>query len=202
MCSLVLCQRLYAAKRRRSRNSCLDVKRNLRFVAEGNDYFPGLVYSLPMPWHLWRSFLALRCNGTFPRALLGAFFLPVAFAAASGPPCDNSEIFGAWEGEAKCTVPDSPCRDEHVIYEIAAKDASGGLKMDGYKVVNGERVFMGTLRCEYRAAKKVLGCTSRGKDSDDWEYKLSCDTLEGTLTINGRTLYRKITAKKVTVSSR
>ena len=82
------------------------------------------------------------------------------------------------EGEFECTVPDSPCHDEHVIYESAAdKGASGGLKMD--KVVNGERVFMGTLRCEYQAAKKILSYTSRGRDSDDWEYTLSSDTLEG-----------------------
>lgn len=162
-----------------------------------------------MPWHPWiSSFSHFRCiarprNGAFPRTLLGAFVLPVAFAAASGSPRDSSEILGAWEGESKCTVHDSRCHDEHVIYEIAAdKDASGGLKMDGYKVVNGERVFMGTLRCEYQAAKKVLSCTSRGKDSDDWEYALSGDTLEGTLTINGKTPYRKITTKRVTVSSR
>lgn len=162
-----------------------------------------------MPWHSWSSFFShFRCiarprNGAFPRILLGAFFLPVAFAAASGSARDNSEILGAREGESKCTVPDSPCRDEHVIYEIAAdKDASGGLNMDGYKLVNGERVFMGTLRCEYQAAKKVLSCTSRGKDSDDWEYTLSGDTLEGTLTINSKTLYRQITTKRVTVSSR
>ena len=162
-----------------------------------------------MAWHSWGPFFShFRCIarpgiGTLPRALLGALFLPVAFAAASGSSRDNSEILGAWEGESKCTVPDSPCHDEHVIYEIAAdKDASGGLKMDGYKVANGERVFMGTLRCEYQAAKKVLSCTSRGKDSDDWEYTLSGDTLEGTLTINGKTLYRKITTKRVTVSGR
>lgn len=184
-------------------------QQNLRFFASRNDYFPRLVYPLPMPWH-WRSpffshfrSIARPCNGTFPRTLVGAFFLPVAFAAASGSPRDNSEILGAWEGESKCTVPNSPCHDEHVIYEIAAdKEASGGLQLDGYKVVNGERVFMGTLRCKYQAATKVLSCTSRGKDSDDWEYTLSGDTLEGTLTINGKTLYRKITTKKVTVSSR
>lgn len=162
-----------------------------------------------MPWHSWRSFfspfrgLARPRNGALPRTLVGAFPLPVALAAASGSPRDNSEILGAWEGESKCTAPDSPCHDEHVIYEIAAgKGASGGLKMDGYKVVNGKRVFLGTLRCEYQAATKVLSCTSRGKDSDDWEYTLSGDTLEGTLTINGKTVYRKITTKKVTVSSR
>lgn len=184
-------------------------KKNLRFVAGDNDYFSRLVYSLPMPCHPWSSFFShFRCiaprNGALPRIFAGAFLVPVAFAAGpSSSPSDNSEILGTWEGESKCTVPDSPCRDEHVIYEIAAdKDASGGLKMNGYKVVNGERVFMGTLGCEYQAAKKVLSCTSRGKDSDDWEYTLSGDTLRGTLTINGKTLFRKITTKKATGSTR
>ena len=74
--------------------------------------------------------------------------------------------------------------------------------MDGYRVVTGERVFMATLRCEFEPAKKALSCTSRGKDSDDWEYTFSGDTLQGTLTINGTTLYRKVTAKKVPVSGR
>ena len=186
------------------------LKKNLRFVAAGNDYFSRLVYSLPMPRHSWSSFfsrfppIARPPNGAFPRIFAGALFLPLTFAAGPlGSPGDHSEVLGTWEGESKCTVPDSPCHDEHVIYEIAAdKGASGGLKMDGYKVVNGERVFMGTLRCEYQAAKKALSCTSRGKDSDDWEYTLSGDTLEGTLTINGKTLFRKITTRKATVSPR
>ena len=142
-------------------------------------------------------------NGALPCIFAGALFLALASAAPFGSPRDSSEILGAWEGESKCAVPDSPCHDEHVIYEIAAdKNSSGGLKMDGYRVANGERVFMGTLRCQYQTAKKALSCTSRGKDSDDWEYTLSGDTLEGSLTINGKTLYRKITAKRVTVSSR
>jgi hypothetical protein len=73
--------------------------------------------------------------------------------------------------------------------------------MDGYKVVNGERQFMGTLRCEYESAKKLLSCTSRGKNFDDWRYTLSANTLQGTLTIDaGKTLYRKITVKKKTVN--
>lgn len=160
-----------------------------------------------MPCHSWSSFFSrFRPIARPPN---GAFFLPLTFAAGPlGSPRDNSEILGTWEGESKCTVPDSPCHDDHVIYERAAdKGASGGLKMD--KVVNGERVFMGTLRCEYQAAKKIrkrksqeLSCTSRGKDADDWEYTLSGDTLEGTLTINGKTLFRKITTKKATVSPR
>jgi|SRR5215472_2248157 len=163
-----------------------------------------------MPWHAWNlSFSRFRGiawprDGILSRIFAGALFLPVACAAAqSGSSGDQVEILGAWEGESKCILRDSPCHDEHVIYEISAdKSVSGGLKMDGYKVVNGGRVLMGTLRCEFEARKKILSCTSRGKDSDDWEYTLSGDTLEGTLTINGKTRYRKMVTKKVTAPSR
>jgi hypothetical protein len=157
-----------------------------------------------MPWHAWSLFfsrfrgIAWPRDGILSRIFAGALFLPVAFAAAqSGSSRENGEVLGAWEGESKCTLPDSPCHDEHVLYKISAdKNVSSGLKMDGYKVVNGERVFMGTLHCEFAARKKTLSCTSRGKEADDWEYTLSGDTLEGTLTINGKTRYRKIVTKK------
>ena len=120
--------------------------------------------------------------------------------AQSKSPNPPSEILGAWEGESKCTVPDSPCHDEHVIFEITPEkdnSASAPLKMDGYKVVNGERIFMGALHCDYDSAKKNLSCTSRGKNFDDWQYPLAGLTLHGTLTTDaGKTLYRKITVKK------
>lgn len=143
---------------------------------------------------------------TFRFALiLVATILPfVAFAVAQSNPSRNiSEILGTWEGESKCTVPDSPCHNEHVIYELAAdKNPSSHLKLDAYKVVNGERQFMGTLRCEYDAAKKVLSCTIRGKDFDVWEYTLSGDTLKGTLMLDsGKTLYRRISVKKASTSN-
>jgi hypothetical protein len=110
----------------------------------------------------------------------------------------GTEVIGTWEGESKCTVPNSPCHDEHVIYEIAADKSSGGtLKIDAYKVINGEKDFMGTLGCDYDAAKKSLSCTSRGKDFDDWEYSVNGDTMQGTLRIDsGKTLYRRIKVKR------
>jgi hypothetical protein len=132
------------------------------------------------------------------RPLLGVVLACAPAAAQSKPAGNAAEILGTWEGESKCTVPSLPCRDEHVVYEIAEeKTAMAALKVDGYKIVNGERQFMGTLRCNYNASAKNLSCTSRGKDYDDWEYTLSGDTLQGTLTTDSsKTLYRKITVKK------
>lgn len=124
----------------------------------------------------------------------------VSAAAQFKPPGSAAEILGTWEGESKCMVPSSPCRDERVVYEISEeKTATSALKVDGYKIVNGERQFMGTLRCNYNASAKNLSCTFRGKDNDDWEYTLSGDTLQGALTTDsGKTLFRKISVKKKT----
>lgn len=131
-------------------------------------------------------------------ALLSAGLACASLSAQSKPANSSAEVLGTWEGESKCKAPSSPCRNEHVVYEIAEeKTATATLKMDGYKIVNGERQFMGTLRCNYNASEKNLSCTFRGKDNDDWEYTLSGDTLQGTLTTDsGKTLYRKITVKK------
>jgi len=153
-----------------------------------------------------RQVIAVSSVNLCSAGILADFLLfpCVSATAQSKPPDPQSEIIGTWEGESKCTVSNSPCRDEHAIYEIAQeKDAAAAnsLKMDGYKVVNGERQFMGTLRCEYESAKKLLSCTSRGKNFDDWRFTLSADTLQGTLTIDaGKTLFRKITVKKKTVN--
>jgi len=140
---------------------------------------------------------ALRSSSA---GILATFFLfsCVLAPAQSKPPDPAPEILGTWEGQSKCTVPSSPCRDEHVVYEIAVeKTATSSLKLDGYKIVNGERQFMGTLLCDYNPSKKNLNCTFRNKDYDDWEYTLSGDTLQGTLTIEGgKTLYRRISVKR------
>lgn len=140
---------------------------------------------------------ALRsCSAGF---LAGIFLFSCASAPAQSKPVDGvAEILGTWEGESKCTVPTSSCHDEHVVYEIALeKTATSSLKMDGYKIVNGERQFMGTLRCNYNPSQKNLTCTFRGKDYDDWVYTLSSDTLQGTLTIDsGKILYRRISVKR------
>jgi hypothetical protein len=130
--------------------------------------------------------------------LAGIFLFSCASAPAQSKLVDGvAEILGTWEGESKCTVPSSPCHDEHVVYDITLeKTATSSLKVDGYKIVKGERQFMGTLRCDYHPSKKNLSCTFR-KDYDDWEYTLSGDTLQGTLTIGGgKTLYRRISVKK------
>jgi len=118
-------------------------------------------------------------------------FATTALVLASSSVADT--VIGTWEGESKCTVPDSPCRDEHVIYIIKPDQNGSGLTMQADKVVNGERQNMGTLRCRYDPAGKRLTCVTEGARSGDWVFIISGDTMTGTLTLrNEHQLYRRI----------
>jgi hypothetical protein len=107
-------------------------------------------------------------------------------------------VTGTWEGESKCTVPDSPCRDEHVLYRIAAdKKNPAQLKMDADKIVAGSPQFMGTLLCQYHADRATLRCTGNTPKKDDWRFHVSGGTMTGTLTIGSeKQLYRRIEVHK------
>lgn len=118
-------------------------------------------------------------------------------ALAPGFSADVDAVLGTWEGESKCTVADSPCHDEHVIYTIKPDQNSGGLTMQADKVVNGERQNMGTLPCRYDAAGKRLTCVTEGRKISDWVFTISGDTMTGTLTLrNEHQLYRRIRVNK------
>ena len=110
---------------------------------------------------------------------------------------DADAVIGVWEGESKCTAPDSPCRDEHVIYTIKPDQNGSGLMMQADKVVNGERQNMGTLPCRYDPAGKRLTCVTEGAKPGDWVFIISGDTMTGTLTLrNEHQLYRRIRVKR------
>jgi hypothetical protein len=111
----------------------------------------------------------------------------------------DKTVLGSWEGDSKCTVRDSPCHDEHVLYQIAAdrKDPFQ-LNLDAYKIVDGTPDFMGTLACQYESKTAALSCTSSNKDSDDWEFHVTGDAMAGRLLIeHGKTLYRRVILHRV-----
>jgi hypothetical protein len=141
---------------------------------------------------------------------MGAFLTLIAFSVvmgsspgASGGASADSAVIGTWEGESKCMVAGSPCHDEHVIYEIARNGKTGGEKIDAYKVVNGEKQFMGAIECRYNPDKKNLSCGGgNAQKKSDWEYFVSGDAMEGTLVIgDDKTLYRKISLKRKSAKS-
>lgn len=112
-------------------------------------------------------------------------------------PSGDKAVIGSWEGESKCMVPDSPCRDEHVLYQIAEdKKDPFQLTLDAYKVIEGTPDFMGTLTCSYQGKTGALSCTSSNKEKDDWEFHVMGDTMAGRLVLDGKTVYRRITLHK------
>src|SRR5580765_641170 len=141
-------------------------------------------------------------------------FLILLVALAALPPLQLAQagksaapIAGQWEGESLCTVPSSPCHDEHVLYEISrapspvgnpsARIAPRDWKIDAYKIVSGEKQFMGTIGCSYDEARKELSCSGNSKAQDDWEFSVEGGTMRGRLVIGAeKTLYRKISLKK------
>ena len=127
--------------------------------------------------------------------MLSLALFAMMLAAPAGATEVNA-VLGTWEGESKCTVPDSPCRDEHVIYEFK-RDGDAKLSLDGYKVVNGEKQFMGTLSCKLPANQK-LSCSIPGsKRVNDWAFTIDGKRMTGTLYVDKeRTVFRRISVAK------
>jgi len=130
--------------------------------------------------------------------------LPCTALAQESP----TSIAGTWEGESLCTVRDSPCHDEHVVYEITrettAENNPGRLgtrlawKIDAFKIVTGEKQFMGSLPCSFDEKKQTLSCFTRTKTEGYWEFLFEGDSFRGTLRLGTeKTLFRKVSAKRV-----
>jgi hypothetical protein len=102
-------------------------------------------------------------------------------------------IAGNWEGESVCTIPNSPCHDEHVVYRISQqKDAPGKYTISADKIVDGRPVNMGDLHCNYDQVKGNLRCEKPGV----WEFSVIGEALTGTLKLDDGTLYRKVSLKR------
>jgi len=118
---------------------------------------------------------------------------------AVGWPQSVKAVLGSWEGESKCMVADSPCHDEHVLYQITTdKKDPFQLNIDAYKIVDGAPDFMGTLGCHYQSKAGALSCTSGSREKDDWEFHVMGDAMTGRLLIDdGKTLYRRVSLHRV-----
>jgi len=130
------------------------------------------------------------------RLLCIGIILGSACAAQTKP--EWKDVIGTWEGDSTCTVPSSPCHDEHALYRIKAdRDDPDKLVAEGFKVVDKKAQFMGNLDCKYAPDEKVLTCTGNTPKRDLWTFQVGDGTMEGTLTIGKeKTLYRKISLRK------
>jgi hypothetical protein len=127
-------------------------------------------------------------------------FIALLFATVAVWSRDSADVIGAWEGESKCTVPDSPCRDEHVVYHIASdKQDATKLTIDADKIVNGKAEFMGTVSCVYHADESLLSCTIVDFQQPNlWEFHISGEAMTGTLVLGpDKKLYRRVSLRRV-----
>ncbi len=119
------------------------------------------------------------------------FFLALSVLVLAA---DDKQVLGTWEGKSICVIRDSPCHDEHVVYEVASDPQRPGdlkIKIDGFKIVNNEKQFMGTLYCKYAAP--TLSCTGNTGHDDLWIFTVERNTMTGELRIDkDRKLYRTI----------
>jgi len=107
-------------------------------------------------------------------------------------------VIGTWEGDSVCTVPSSPCHDEHALYRIKPdKNDPDKITLEAFKVVDKRPQFIGTLACQYAAQEQVLTCPGNTAKHDVWMFNVGEGTIDGTLTVGKeKQLYRKITLKK------
>lgn len=104
-----------------------------------------------------------------------------------------ADIEGTWTGTSTCTIKDSPCRNESVIYHITKPDSEGKLKIQAHKVVNGQPEDMGTLDCVFTSSTSKLTCQMK---NGVWEFTVTGNKMEGTLKLSDGKLFRRISVAK------
>ncbi len=141
------------------------------------------------------------------RCLLPCIAFAVWFAAtarSSAPGASGlAEVAGIWEGESICQVANSPCHNEHVVYEISEdKETAGKARIEAYKIVNSEKEWMGMLLCDYRSAERTLSCAPKEGKPSNWTFQVKNGAMSGTLVLSEtKTLYRKINLKRIRKSA-
>lgn len=124
----------------------------------------------------------------------------VVLASPAPQKASTSEVarfLGTWEGDSLCTVLDSPCHDEHVVYEI--KLIAGKPAIDAYKIVDGKKLFMGQIACKDPQGSSLSCSFSGGRTPrpNEWVFTLVDGEMRGTLFMDeARTVFRRIAVHK------
>ena len=103
-------------------------------------------------------------------------------------------IEGTWKGTSLCQVKNSPCHDEIVVYYISKDSIGKAYEVVANKIVNGKEDSMGTISLTYDDQKKAFVSADSVRNAR-WEFKLTGNTIKGTLIYKGD-LYRIIDVKK------
>ncbi len=99
-------------------------------------------------------------------------------------------LIGNWNGDSICQVPGSACRDEKVAYHLAKGRDSGHLRISADKIVDGKPINMGGSEYAYNPTDGTLVNDTAGRV---WKLTVRGKTIEGTLTMPDKTVYRRLT---------
>jgi hypothetical protein len=112
-------------------------------------------------------------------------------------PGKDSGPAGEWRGDSTCTIKDSPCHDEIVVYEIRRGTQPNIYTLKASKIVSGKREFMGTLDCTYESSTHVLSCKAQDNPNGTWMFQISGGKqMQGTLVLEDKRLYRRISVAR------
>ena len=106
-------------------------------------------------------------------------------------------IIGTWEGTSLCQVKPSPCHDEHVIYRLSLLQPRH-YRIDAYKLVLGQKDFMGAINVALNAAGSELDgpVMSGGQVRGQLQLVLKGTHMSGRMIQADGTLYRLIEVTK------
>lgn len=117
--------------------------------------------------------------------LLAVMVLLLAFQRAA------AQSTTVWRGLSRCVAANHPCRDEQVIYRVAAVQDTSRRVMSAARIVGADTVKMGELTLTREAgsnewvSRLPLGV---------WKFQIGRDSLSGTLTVNDGTVMRRVSA--------
>ena len=121
----------------------------------------------------------------------------ILFASAVFPlraGAQTAKLAGDWEGSSLCTVKNSPCHDENVIYRVTEPSTAGDLMIQMDKIVDGKPEFMAKLDCKFESKTSTVTCPMK---NGEWLFTVAANKMTGTLKLPDGTLYRNISVQKV-----
>ena len=109
----------------------------------------------------------------------------------------KDNITGTWKGTSLCQVKSSPCHDENVVYHISKAGNDKNYSIQANKIINGAEDDMGTLAASYDETQQTLTVRMNDNRNSVWLFKIDGKQMHGTLTEDGKILYRLIELKKL-----
>jgi hypothetical protein len=115
----------------------------------------------------------------------------------------STHLDGIWHGTSICTAAGRPaCHDETVVYRIrsvVAQPQRDSVEWVMNKIVGGAEEWMATLPCTVNTSRAAAQCPMRGWM---WSFRLTGDTLRGTLDNPAGVTWRNIVVARQNTSAR